>query len=644
MSCSSTYCIKNTGLVGADDNYITGGTYNGRSYWTGQTSGWTIYYYTGTTSYWCLSETLGGTCYLTGKYPCVSSCPDLSNIYVFSGACPTPTPTPTKNCDVLDFTAIFDCDYIPTPTPTPTISVTPTITITPSSTNYCSIIGIDASGYTYTPTPTATPTVTPTQYDENTLKRRPFYSKDIARNCDGSGFALFSAITGQIICPGSMKWQDCYDSSQYYYSNSVSGLPDSVELVNFTVFGAYVDGKLQCISYLGIDYDHGNENKIIITSGPYGLSSLGDCIYCLDIPPTPTPTNTPTKTTTPTPTVTPTTTPTPTITPTKTLTPTPTPSQGIVYRSCNQNLGSTYTNPSYPHMYQISLTGSSVSGNITFNYDGLAQPDRFIIYDGVELLYDTGYVGSSSYNTLGFSSRTTFNSYLSGRTAPITGGVYPLSSGGTYPNEILSDGYPKVNTVSGSANLSKTSSNPTIQMYLYNPYVGQSIGWNADFTCPIAFSPTPTATPTLTPTPTQNNCISCSSTYSVPSVYAYLTKDSNVIPPVGYQVYIYYKNQSDTNNCYTYLTTLGTPIYGSYSTNSNSPQFIDKLCVGETYNFYITDQRGVGIRQPITFGIGENSGDFTSYCGEDNPVSIQINDDSPLYFNVKINLTNWLYC
>ena len=29
MPCSSTYCISNTGLVGADDNYITGGTYNG---------------------------------------------------------------------------------------------------------------------------------------------------------------------------------------------------------------------------------------------------------------------------------------------------------------------------------------------------------------------------------------------------------------------------------------------------------------------------------------------------------------------------------------------------------------------------------------------------------------------------------------
>ena len=95
MSCNSIYCVNNTGLIGADDVYITGGTYNGRSYWTGQTNSWRIYYYTGTTSYWCLSDTLGGACYLTGKSPCSSTCPDLSSFYVFSGACPTPTPTPT---------------------------------------------------------------------------------------------------------------------------------------------------------------------------------------------------------------------------------------------------------------------------------------------------------------------------------------------------------------------------------------------------------------------------------------------------------------------------------------------------------------------------------------------------------------------
>jgi uncharacterized protein (TIGR02145 family) len=320
--------------VGADDNYITGGTYNGYTYWTGQTSGWTIYHTTGATNYWCLSSTLGGTCYLTGKSPCTNTCPDLSSIYVFSGACPTPTPTPTQNCDVLDFTALFNCDFIPTPTPTPSASVTPTPTVTPSSTNFCSIIGISASGYTYTSTPTPTPTVTPTMFDENTLKRLPFYSTSIVRDCPVFGFASFSAITGEIICPGSLKFQDCYDTDQFYYTNNLTGLLPGIYLEQYAIYSAIVNNNgviaTKCISYFGTDYDHGNINTIHITnSTSYGLSSQGDCIYCQEsIVPTPTSTSTPTMTKTPT--VTPTITNTPTITktPTNTATPTTTTSAG----------------------------------------------------------------------------------------------------------------------------------------------------------------------------------------------------------------------------------------------------------------------------------------------------------------------------
>jgi len=283
MACSSTYCISNTGLVGADDNYITGGTYNGDTYWTGQTSGWTIYYYTGVTSYWCLSDTLGGSCYLTGKYPCISSCPDLSNIYVFSGICLTPTPTPTQNCGVLDFTAIFDCEYVPTPTPTPSASVTPTPTITPSSTNFCSIIGIEASGYTYTPTPTPTPTVTPTLYNVNSFNRLQFYSPLLERNCPVFGFAEFETINGYIICPGVQKFQDC-NNGEYYYCNNVTGLSAGTIFDSSLVLGASVtiDGvaSTKCIIALGMDYIHGNINDIEIISANYGYSDAG-CLSCL---------------------------------------------------------------------------------------------------------------------------------------------------------------------------------------------------------------------------------------------------------------------------------------------------------------------------------------------------------------------------
>jgi hypothetical protein len=320
MSCSSTYCISNTGLVGADDNYITGGTYNGDTYWTGQTSGWTIYYYTGVTSYWCLSDTLGGPCYLTGKYPCVSSCPDLSSVYVFSGMCPTPTPTPTQNCEVLDFTALFDCEYVPTPTPTPSVSVTPSMTVTPSSTNICSIIGIDASGYTYTPTPTPTPTVTPTQYDENSLKRRPFYSKEIVRDCPLTGSIEYTNIIGEIICPGSLKFQDCYNGDYYYTVNF--DLPDGLVLQPQGVYGAFLNGNRICVAYIG-NSDNGPTHVLTFREKIYGYIYDGECVLCqLEVTPTPTPTITSTPTMTPTMTKT----PTPTVTATPGLSPSPTSS------------------------------------------------------------------------------------------------------------------------------------------------------------------------------------------------------------------------------------------------------------------------------------------------------------------------------
>lgn len=404
MACSSTYCITNTGLVGADDNYITGGTYNGDTYWTGQTSGWTIYYSTGTTSQWCLSDTLGGPCYLTGKSPCISICPDLSSIYVFSGVCLTPTPTPTQNCSVLDFTAIFDCEFIPTPTPTPSASVTPTPTVTPSSTNFCSIIGIDASGYTYTPTPTPTPTVTPTMYYVNNRKTRlPFYSPLIERNCDASGFASYITIDGQIICPGVHKFQDCYDNEQYYYSNEVTGVPTGTQFELYSVYSALVFNngvnELKCIAYYGYDYNHGNINIIQITNPiSYGLSTLGDCVNCqIEIIPTPTPTptpthtptNTPTQTHTPTqtktPTKTPTNTPTNTVTPSQTATSTPTPTP-------------TSTQTFAPHVVSIQYPGYPGSQTnhsifiLTDVTDGGSPLTSRVIY------YSTSYPATQSDN------------------------------------------------------------------------------------------------------------------------------------------------------------------------------------------------------------------------------------------------------
>jgi hypothetical protein len=232
---------------------------------------------------------------------------------------------------VLDFTALFDCEYIPTPTPTPSVSVTPTQTVTPSSTNFCSIIGVDASGYTYTPTPTPTPTVTPTEYDENSFRRRPFYSEDIQRNCLISGFTQYTGITGQIICPGSLKFQNCYDG-EFYFTNEFI-LPEPLTLQPQAVYGAFLNGDRVCVAYIE-NTDDSPTHILTFREKIYGYIYDGDCVLCqLESTPTPTPTMTstptmtPTTTKTPTPTVTSTPGLSPSSTPTNTPTPTKTPTQ-----------------------------------------------------------------------------------------------------------------------------------------------------------------------------------------------------------------------------------------------------------------------------------------------------------------------------
>ena len=321
MPCSSIYCIKNTGLPSIDDTYEINGTYNGYDYWSGNTNGWVIYFSTGTTSQWCLSDTLGGICTLAGKTPCVSSCPDLSGTYFYSGVCPTPTPTPSVNCTVLDFNAMFDCEVIlPTPTPTPTS--TPTPTPTPTPTNYCVNVGVDATinRYTPTPTPTSTPTPTPTGI--------------VVRPCNFDAGVIFKTINDQIICPNSIEFLDCYDNSPLYTTNNVIN-PTPGDFVKNTTFEALVDGVKKCIAYIGVNSSVIGIANITLLSGPYAATLDKDsCKVCKESVPTPTPTPTPTQT--------------PTSTPTPTPTPTPT-SYWYKFKSCNTsnliNNSSVYERP-----------------------------------------------------------------------------------------------------------------------------------------------------------------------------------------------------------------------------------------------------------------------------------------------------------
>jgi hypothetical protein len=287
--CDTNYCITGTGTE-FDGNYEYGGQFSGNSYWTGDTTPPYFIYNNG--DEWCLSTSLGGPCSMVGAYPCISTCPDICEHYLVEGICPTPTPTPTINCDVLDFQALFDCEFTPTPSITPTNTQTPTVTPTPTSTEPCGYIDISASISGYTPTPTPTPTKTPTP------------SPEVIRPFTFSGDVTFSTINVNIKCPNSLKFQDCYNGALYYTIDSVS-VPSSQSLEQYMIFKSTVDNEERCISYLGIDNNVIGVNKITLIEGPLGFSNLGECVNCV-LPQTPTPTPTSTNTPTPTPTLTPT--------------------------------------------------------------------------------------------------------------------------------------------------------------------------------------------------------------------------------------------------------------------------------------------------------------------------------------------------
>jgi hypothetical protein len=303
--CSPVYCVNNTGL-GYDDTFVSGGTYNGDTYFSGVSTDNVIYFTTGGT--WCLSTTLGGSCLLEGPYPCTSTCPDLCDDYVFSGNCPTPTPTPTVNCSVLDFTAIFDCEVTPTPSVTPTISVTPTRTPTPTPSNPCGGRAVNVTISGYTPTPTATQTPTPTK------------TPQITRPCSISGNVIYNTIEGDIICPMSKQFQDCFNG-QMYYTTSPVPLPSGGTLTKFAIYKADINGVSKCVSFIGINLSVIGTDIIDVTNGPLGFSNLNECYLC-----------------TPNVTITPTISLTPSITPTRTPTPTPSVAPGYyVYQKCGTN-------------------------------------------------------------------------------------------------------------------------------------------------------------------------------------------------------------------------------------------------------------------------------------------------------------------
>jgi hypothetical protein len=285
-TCSGTFCVQNDTTY--DDTYEIAGTYNSQSYYTGESTGYVIYYSTGETR-WCLSQSLGDPCDQFGPYGSTSSCPDLDDSVVYFGPCTTTTTT-INPCSTLDLDAVFDCYVTPTPTITPSKTPTPTPTPTPSSSAICGGVSMVVSklGITPTPTPSFTPTPTPTP--------------EVDRPCNFSGEVIFNTFSEIIQCANSKKFRDCFTGIQYFTSDLVlvSGTTSPKEGY---VYNAIINGQGYCVIYDGLFENISGVDTIqLITE--IGSTTDGACLNCIpDLTQTPTPT--PTLTPTPTPSSTP---------------------------------------------------------------------------------------------------------------------------------------------------------------------------------------------------------------------------------------------------------------------------------------------------------------------------------------------------
>lgn len=281
-SCSSGYCVYDT--VTYDDTFYSAGTYGGKTYFTGVTSGNYIYYSTGDTL-WCLSTTLGGTCLQFGALGSNSPCPDLDDSLFTSGTCVTTTTT-TDPCTTFDFDAIFDCDVTVPPSNTPTPTPTPTPTITPTQTNVCGGANFAVTAVKITPTPSVTSTPTPTPTTP------PTYS------CVFSGAVTFNSMDEILQCGDTKKFKDCFTGYDYFSSQTIldeNGDP----LKEGYVYRTSINNMSICAIFVGLVTNISGVDNVVIdqTIGP---ESAGSCLGCVPSPSL-TPTSTPTPTPTPTP-------------------------------------------------------------------------------------------------------------------------------------------------------------------------------------------------------------------------------------------------------------------------------------------------------------------------------------------------------
>jgi hypothetical protein len=136
----------------------------------------------------------------------------------------------------------------------------------------------------------------------------------------------------------------------------------------------------------------------------------------------------------------------------------------------------------YPRTYDVPL--GTLTGTVRLDYFMQSIPDRAIVRWNGNVVIDTGYRGSNSYNALalGGSSgdRLSFTSSLVGKVDPILGVTYPNTT--NFPN----DGYPLILGLgTDNASFDKTTSSSTAFVDIYGP--DASTAWSARLNCPVPF-------------------------------------------------------------------------------------------------------------------------------------------------------------
>ena len=148
--------------------------------------------------------------------------------------------------------------------------------------------------------------------------------------------------------------------------------------------------------------------------------------------------------------------------------------------ACDVAQNYTRGSQSYPTALE-SILGSG-TGTVTLTPSPFGIPDRWIVnWDGGQVI-DTGYISTdpARYN-VGGERRNYITEDLAGLTAP-EGGTYPLTPGGTFPNQIASDGYPVINAV-GTYTFAKNNTTSTANVDVYGPLRGTN--WRSTLSCPV---------------------------------------------------------------------------------------------------------------------------------------------------------------